>query len=185
MISFEEVMQVTSGVSSHAAFEDAECCAYYDLLCSLPDHATVLEIGLQFGRSSSIIAQLQKYKHFNYIGIDPWLDPPEARNEWVALMMRLKATVSIHECKTSEVYKLPQLDLALIDGDHNYDGVFTDCKTVLPLVKPGGYALFHDYGPESLPNVYPTVQAEMVKEQMTAEWEELPTVGTLGIWRRK
>ena len=181
--TFDQVMAVTRGISSHTAFEEPECRAYYDLLCSLPDGATVLEIGLQFGRSSSIVAQLEKAKKFRYIGVDPFTQPPDAQKAWIDLMRRLAGAYQLYKMKSADVPPLPPLDLALIDGDHWADGVRTDCRLVLPLIKAGGYALFHDYGREPLPDVYPTVHAEMIAAQMTGDWQELPTVGTLGIWR--
>lgn len=184
MKSFDEVMALTRTVSGNAAFEEEECLAYYDLLASLPDGATVLEIGLQFGRSSSIVAQLQQDKRLHYIGIDPFVDPPDAKEAWCKLMIQIGASYSLFAVRSDEVTVLPPLDLALIDGDHNADAVANDCRLVLPKIKVGGYALMHDYGRESLPNVYPTVNAAMVAAQMNAEWCELPTVGTLGIWRK-
>jgi predicted O-methyltransferase YrrM len=184
--SFEQVMTITQGVSSHVALEDAEARAYYDLLVSLPQGATVLEIGLQFGRSSSIVAQLQKAKELQYIGIDPFTDPPDAGEAWRNLMEKIDADYTLHTVRTEQVSPsaIPALDLALIDGDHWAAGVKIDCDLVLPKIKSGGYACFHDYGRESLPDVYPTVNSAMVASLMEANWKELPTVGTLGIWQK-
>ena len=37
------------------------------------------------------------------------------------------------------------IDLILVDGDHSYQGCKLDCGLWLPKLKPGGWALFHDY----------------------------------------
>lgn len=179
MISFDQVMEFTRTVSGQAAFEDAECRAYYDILAALPEGATVVEVGLQFGRSSSIVAQVSLEKHFNYIGIDPFTQPQSALPVWVEMVRKIGVPFTLHCMRTDQVYPLPSPDVVLIDGDHHAPGVRTDCDAFVTRAKR--YMLFHDYGVESLPGVYPTVNA-CLKEH--GGWEELQTAGTLGIWRR-
>jgi len=181
--SFEQVMEFTESRTSVAAFELPECRAYYDLLCGLPQRATVLEIGLQFGRSSSIVGQLVGAKNFNYIGIDPFRNPPESLPEWSRVMSAIGCKFTLYCMKTVDVMNLPMFDLALIDGDHEPEGITMDCSRVLSLIKPRGYALFHDYGHDSLATVKPTVDSIMAA-RWTGAWEQMETVGTLAIWRR-
>lgn len=184
MKTFKQVMEVTGPVSGEASFSIAECRAYYDLLAALPQGATVLEIGLQFGRSSSIVGQLQQEKQFNYVGIDPFIDPPEARWGWLNLMGDLGVKYQFHSKYSKDVdLSGYAVDLTLIDGDHTEDGWRTDLRLTMPQTKRGGYILLHDYGEAPLPNVYPHVHAPMVRGVMQG-WEELPTVDTLGIWRK-
>lgn len=187
MKTFEQVMELTQIVSGNAAFEDPECRAYYDCLCSLPDGATVVEIGLQFGRSSSIVLQLQADKKFKYIGIDPFIEPPEAQQKWIEMAHSTGADYLMIVATTGSLvvdfdHLPPEVDLCLVDGDHTEAGVSVDCAVMIPRIKRGGYILFHDYGRDSLPDVYPTAQRFLASHP---EFEELPTVGTLGIWRRK
>jgi len=188
MKSFEEVMQVTRHISGPAAFENAECRAYYDLLTKLPYGATVLEIGLQFGRSSSIIMQLQREMNFRYLAVDPWVDPPEACREWVNLLIQLQAQAVLY-CMRTVDYMLqgtyprwPPIDLCLIDGDHLEEAVALDIHAVRPYIRTGGYLCFHDFGRASLPGVFAAVHSTRWDPE---EWQELPAVGTLGIWRRQ
>lgn len=190
--TFDEVMRFTRTVSSNAAFEDPECKAYYDLLCSLPDHATVLEVGLQYGRSSSIVAQVAKAKRFNYIGVDPFYQPPEAAPEWIRMMQQVGVPFTLFMMTTAELWSqiergfvfLPVMDLLLIDGDHDASGVETDLDCYVHLVPQGGYACFHDYGRDSLPDVYPTVNRYFERSGgHPRQWEQLPSVGTLGIFK--
>lgn len=38
-------------------------------------------------------------------------------------------------------------DVALIDGDHGYSGVWEDAQRLAPCMRRGGFMLFHDYAP--------------------------------------
>ena len=184
MVSFEEVMALTRGVSGAEAFNERECAAYFDLATAIPPGSTIVEIGLQFGRSSSIVAQVAKDRGNTYIGVDPFTQPPESGPEWKALMERIGIKPILYEMKTEE---LPRgwcqslIYLALIDGCHNEREIRIDCAAVLPLVPVGGHVCFHDYGRESLPEVYPTVNAVMAE---LPEWHEVGIYGTLGVWKR-
>jgi len=40
--------------------------------------------------------------------------------------------------------KNQQYDILLIDGDHSYEGVKNDTINYLPIIRPGGYFIFHD-----------------------------------------
>ena len=187
MKSFEEVMRVTRHVSGAAAFEDDECRAYYDLLTRLPLGATVMEIGLQYGRSSSIIMQLQRQMQFNYLAIDPWIDPPQAGREWVNLLIKLEAQAVLYCMRTIDFMAKPYpnwplLDLCLIDGDHREEAVTLDIRSVRPFIRARGFLCFHDYGRESLPGVFAAVNKATWDPEM---WEQLPTAGTLATWRKR
>jgi cephalosporin hydroxylase len=186
-MTFESVMELTRTISSHTAFEDEECRAYYDLLCALEPLNVIVEIGCQFGRSSSIALQVGYEKMLDYVGIDPFIDPPDARKAWVKMASNIGGPWRLlvkrsEECRDD----LPALvHLALIDGDHREDAIRIDCQLLMPRITIGGHLLLHDYGRESLPDVYPTVKAQMVEAIMAGKhWEELPTVGCLGIWRK-
>src|SRR5438445_8849629 len=73
-MTFDEAMILTRTISSPAAFEDDECHAYFDILMTLPENALIVEIGLEYGRSSSIALQVAKNKKLHYVGIDPFPD---------------------------------------------------------------------------------------------------------------
>lgn len=182
MIPFNEVMNLTSTISSHTAFEDEECRAYYDLAASLAPGSTIVEIGLQFGRSSSIVLQVAKDQGHHYIGVDPFIEPPEAEQAWVEMADRVGAVYRL-EVVTSQqwagLYHPTPIDLALIDGDHSYQGVTTDIGIIAPRIAPGGYMCFHDYGRDSLPEVYAAIS-----DWGGAGFTYVGTYGTLGVWRK-
>jgi len=180
-MTFREAMELTRTISSSTAFEDSECEAYWELLMSLRKGSVIVEIGLEYGRSSSLALQATRQNTLEYHGIDPFDDPTVAM-KWLEMALKTRALMTVHFME-SAFAKLPQMiDFALIDGDHSELGVATDCRIILPKIVCGGRVCFHDYGRHSFPEVYKTVQAYMAK--LKPAWIELPTVGTLGIWRR-
>jgi len=42
---------------------------------------------------------------------------------------------------------IENVDFAFIDGCHDADFVYNDTKKILPLMKPGGFILWHDFNP--------------------------------------
>ncbi len=185
-LTFDQVYAVTDKISDVRSFSENEARCYWGLLTQLPAEAVVVEIGLQWGRSSSLVAQAALAQGFMHIGIDPFVDPPEARLALVKLMDRFghKFILVKEHSQTLHGRFHMDVDLALIDGDHSPEGVENDVRLLMPLVKPGGYLLFHDYG-VSLPNVYPSVEPEFVRLCMPREgWVEVGTVDTLGVWRK-
>lgn len=183
MIAFDEVMTLTRTVSSPTAFDDDECRAYYDLTVSLAPGSTIVEIGLQFGRSSSIVLQVAKDQGHRYIGVDPFIEPPEAEAEWRKMADALGAPYQLCMMRSDQwrdlEYCPSAIHLALIDGDHSYNGVTTDIGIVAPRITPGGHMCFHDYGRESLPEVYAAVS-----DWGGAGFTHVGTFGTLGVWRK-
>lgn len=183
-LTFNEVMEFTRTVSSNAAFEDPECLEYYHVLNGLNGYATVIEIGLQYGRSSAVALQIAKFKPFHYIGIDPFIGHQEVRRSWEDMARRVGSAYNLHIIPSREFRTQIKnfIDCVLIDGDHSYNGVRADCENFLPYVKHDGYALFHDYGRDSLPEVYAAVSEYM--KHHDREWELVNHVGCLGVFKR-
>lgn len=184
-MTFDDAMLLTRTVSSNTAFEDPECRAYFDILMTLPENALIVEVGLEYGRSSSMALQVAKDKNLHYVGIDPFPDD-EVYTKWLDMAHRVGFDDTVVVREISAAARIGSADLIsaiLIDGDHTYDAAFDDLNHFLPLVANGGYAMLHDYGRDSLPDVYRA--ARNYFGSWNPRWEELPTVGTLGIWRRQ
>lgn len=180
-LTFDQVYRTTSRVSGAAALERDECRRYFDLLMEVPEDGRIVEIGLQYGRSSSIVAQVQRFKYIDYFAIDPFTDPPEAKQAWLDLMDRLDCQYILFEGTVETAQKYGYIDLAFIDGDHTEEWVRKDCDFVLPGIKPGGVVCAHDYGRL----MHPAVQAAMdAKIAEYGGFEQLPTVRTLASWRK-
>lgn len=184
MKSFEEAYLFTSRFSSSAAFEEPEARLYFHILSGLPKGSRVLEIGLQWGRSSSIALQVTRENDLSYAGVDPFTetDGEEAFEAWKAMANESGAVYALHRIISDAFVITTPIDAILIDGDHSEDQVYRDCDHFLPLVVVGGYAMFHDYGRASLPEVWAAVNRYMLAHQ---EFEYICLEGTLGVWRRQ
>lgn len=160
--------------SHETAFNKEEAEALYNLLHTLPNGSNVVEIGVEFGRSTTVIGQVAKEKNFNFWAIDAWVgeysNQAKAHIENVLIgEWGLPITLwSFYSSMVAKAYSQP-INLIHIDGDHTYHGVFTDCVQWLPKVVSGGYACFDDYGHDSLPDVYKAVQDYMDSPQ---DWIE-------------
>ena len=51
-------------------------------------------------------------------------------------------------CRVRSLLRGHKLDLLFIDGDHSYDGVKADFNNYSPLVREGGFTVFHDIVPD-------------------------------------
>jgi len=179
-MTFNDCMKLVRTVSSETAFDESECVTYYNLLMGLEPHALVLEVGLQFGRSSAIALQVCKAQNLRYWGIDPFIEPPEAEAKWLAMAKPFQP-YKLSKMRANEVVVGEPIDLVLIDGDHSYKGVSNDCSHFLPIVRRGGYACLHDFERQSLPEVTNAVKDYMDGNQ---HWIKHAQAGTLGVWRR-
>jgi hypothetical protein len=73
-MTFEDIYSTRVEQCSHeTAFSKEEAKALYELLQTLPEHANVVEIGVEFGRSTTIIGHVAKEKNFNFTAIDPFV----------------------------------------------------------------------------------------------------------------
>jgi SAM-dependent methyltransferase len=94
----------------------------------------VLEIGTGLGVATQAIASVADYVFT--VDIDPFV------HETIFPMLR--------ELGNVDCAKIPQtnaefFDVAMIDGNHNYESVMQDIQTAHTRVKKGGILLFHDY----------------------------------------
>lgn len=181
-LTFESAMILTRTISSPTAFEDDECRAYFDTLMTLEPGSLIVEVGLEYGRSSSIALQVAAERGLRYFGID--IAPTKEWFERLAVIAdsignRFGGSFGLESAKV-EIYG--PISAILIDGDHSYKGVLADCEHFLPHVIKGGYAMFHDYERESLPEVTRAVHDYLISRR--SEWKFVSLVGTLGIWRR-
>lgn len=179
-----QVMELTRTVSSATAFSDAECAALYDLCCEQQSLSTVVEIGCQLGRTSSIIAQVGKAIGYRSVHIDPYTSQYEYLGPWIKMMHGIGNPFTFHCMRTDQARQALDagdiIDLLLIDGDHTEDGVKKDCMIAGDLVRINGYMCAHDFGRESLPDVSRVMNTYAVPPK----WKHIETYDTLGVWRR-
>jgi hypothetical protein len=73
-----------------------------------------------------------------------------------------------------------EIDLIFIDGDHSSVGLQRDMDGWLRYVKPGGYAVFHDYKSVSWADVTSTIEKNMRSDG----WTEVLAVDTAIAFRK-
>jgi predicted O-methyltransferase YrrM len=142
----------------------------------------ILEVGSFHGRSSSLFAHFALNLPYPVpiTLIDPFLpwkgwDMERARRELRTRMERIAIPYVLIEQRVADIPRaqLPAaVDLVHIDGDHDGAAVELDCRGLLPLLRPGGIACFHDYRPDfAVPEVV---------ERWCPGW---PVAGTFGSMR--
>lgn len=145
----------------------------WECLEQLPHHPTIVEVGVEYGRSSAIILNWAIDNPCAMLFVDARLwNAEEGRMSFAALLWNLKYSLTIldnHPAYSGPAWygtspghrssyhyaeglshvvaeAMPQYrpHLLHIDGDHTASGAHQD-KLWLDLVHPGGVVLFHDY----------------------------------------
>jgi hypothetical protein len=174
MIPLNEILAFSTKIPG--IYSELELTKLYELAVALPDHATVVEIGVLYGRSASVFFQVAQHKPLDLHFIDPWVvsegDTYRAFHGMVDERFR-KVPFTMHNmtATTARVPGLRLIGLLHIDGDHSPEGVESDCDQWLKYVYdswmaehtettviPGftGHAVFHDYdtrNPDGQPHV--------------------------------
>ncbi len=188
-MTFEEIYQIVEESSNEAAFNREECEAMYNIAIKAPKNSVFVEIGVQFGRSLSVLSIAAQETNSMVDGVDNWGEDvsSEARTHikakiekygWETNLIEMKSHQAVREFKGAN----PLIYLLHVDGDHTYNGVTLDCIDWCPLVEVGGYVCFDDYGHDSLPDVYSAVTDYMADHP---EWKFVGRYGNkLGIFKK-
>lgn len=185
MKSFDKVYKIVEESSHETAFNKEECRALYNLLSDFDTDSNVVEIGVEFGRSTTVIAELANEMGFYFLAIDNWSGEYGGMAKDHVLSQKNKYDWdfnlwSMDSLKASKKY-YGKIDLIHIDGDHSYEAVLADCEAWLPKVKKGGYACFDDWNHAGLPGVY-----RACKEYLTEDkWKFIGQYGEkLGVYQK-
>ena len=110
------------------------------------DNGVMVEIGSYLGCSGTAIGTVAQKKGSKFYMIDPFYETSRDECEENIKKRGVNQYNIIQEpsAEYGETFD-HDIDFIFIDGDHLYDGVKKDCDAFLPLVKPGGFVLFHDY----------------------------------------
>jgi SAM-dependent methyltransferase len=149
----------------------------------------IVEVGCFAGRTSSLLAQFVKTINppVPLIFIDPF--SPEymrgfnidlAKAQFTRCLLEIGTPYKLIEKRTidANLADFPaQVDLVHVDGDHTKLGVENDCRLLLPLVRAGGIACFHDYGQEAF-------AVKAVVDDICADWTLVGTYGTMRALRK-
>lgn len=185
MKTFEQVYAMMDDLGSPTSFALESAQKLYACLRDLKEKDVVVEVGVQFGRSSTMIGELARDIGFTYIAIDNYQEDvsEQALNTFKDRIEKfnLKVDLRISTAK-KEASSIKEIAVIHIDGDHTYEGVCEDINSLLPKVKKGGFALFHDYGHDGLPGVKQAVD-ELVTN--TKFWDFLGVYHSLAVFRRR
>jgi SAM-dependent methyltransferase len=165
-------------------YEDDELEALWRMCFEAVDHDGILEVGCFAGRTSSLLAQfVQTLNHpVPLIFIDPFLpqfmkgyDMVSAREEFIRRLNEIGTPYRVVEKRTIDTTAadLPaRIDLLHVDGDHSRAGVEADGRLLLPLLRTGGIACFHDYGRQAF-------DVTSVVDELCRDWNVIGTFGTV------
>lgn len=182
--TLDDVMSITSTISVFNVLQIVECEAMYEILCELPVGATLIEVGCDFGRSSSLISQVAAARGFLTIHVDPWQEFKDRAKQWmenVAERCAWHQFIVLHMTTEEAAIHIERLtpdgiDFAFIDGCHDPNVVKRDLEIVALRVKPGGFLLAHDYPSGGV--------TEAVDPFVATGWTKHKQAYGLGIWRR-
>jgi len=148
------------------------------MLTYLPVRATIVEIGCQYGCSTSAILTMAKERGHRVYCVDPFTFEETGKQDdvgpkFLRSMLTFEVPFAVLAMRSADALQwAPQvIDMVHIDGDHSKEGVEFDCGVWLPRVRPGGLAVCHDYGRCGAPDVKPVVDAH------TQGWKVLCTDG--------
>lgn len=166
-----------------------ELAALYELASSRRIGANVLEVGSYLGASSCYLAAGIKSRSGRLFCVDTWENQtmPEGERDTFAEFHRniapLSDVVTVIR-KRSESLQASDLalpiDLAFIDGDHDFQAVANDFATLARWLSPSGVIAFHDVCAVDHPGVSRVVGAAI----SSGEWIPEGAVGSL-VWLRR
>jgi predicted O-methyltransferase YrrM len=177
--SFEEVWKLTDTIPG--SFTELNAQKLYEYAVKVPEHGMVVEVGVDQGRSASLLLTAAEFTHATVVLIDSW--ESVLIDNWYKvkkLTEEFRVPVVVHRERSVEAAdKLLGLefDLVHIDANHYGESPSMDCAAWLPLLKSGGIACFHDVG-----CTFPAVDAAV--EKYTAGWEDLGVHDCLAIRRK-
>lgn len=131
-----------------------ERLALYRLALDQPPGAVMIEIGSYLGASSCFLAAAAlEVEGARLHCVDTWENEgmsEGSRDTWRDFQcntQEYQRVIEPHRARSMDVARTfgQRIDLIFIDGDHSYEGCHGDVINWLPLVKPGGCVILHDW----------------------------------------
>lgn len=118
----------------------------YDFAAAVPDNGQIVEIGTALGGTALLFHQAAGGRGVSITTVD-LLHGHRAKSNLANTSVRLLT----RESQQAAELWVPEggglIDLLYVDGDHSFAGAFEDYNRWVPLVRPGGSVVFHDYDP--------------------------------------
>lgn len=131
-MKFDEVYDQISNIKGWMGLEDCGVLFKYAYDVS----GTIVEVGSYHGRSTKLLALSSPTS--KVYAIDP-----KQFEEFKSHTRGLN--VELINSKSEDVVWDKPIDLLHVDGDHKYQAVKKDIVNFVPHLRPGSFALFHDY----------------------------------------
>jgi predicted O-methyltransferase YrrM len=154
-LDFETLYKERVEKCSHeTAFNKEEARALFNLAYEIPACSNILEVGVEYGRSTAVLGTVAAERGHQFCAVDPIIQDHVREhhiNLW-RLPIILDAMTS-QEAAVLHNLSTPFYNLIHIDGSHEYEDVLFDCHAWAPRVVPGGFICFDDYGHPGLEGV--------------------------------
>ncbi len=153
----------------------------YEFATKVPADGAIVEIGVDQGRSASLLLAAAEIVKARVYLIDSW--ESVLVDNWHKVK-ELEATFNVDSMvmrwfsdEAAGEFSDNSLDMTHIDANHHAPNPDDDCRLWMPKLKSGGVACFHDYHPS-----WPAVMAAVDKH--CAGWEDLGVWDSLAIRRK-
>ena len=127
--TFDEIWTVSQHIPQEGAYSEAEGRVLFETAMALPQCSTIMEIGCEHGRSTSLLAAATREKHHQLILVDPFVDfQADALDSCIGVLVKADIPFTLHLMKTADIpeWGIPALDMLHIDGDHSVEGLKLD-----------------------------------------------------------
>lgn len=164
----------------------------YSVALALRPAGLIVNIGVEYG--ASMVCFRQGAPHVTLVGIDLDMSKfEELYPDFNAILLRGDSWFHLRNISfiMDHVWLTREIDVLFVDGDHSHAGVIRD-SGYADHVKSGGLVIFHDCFDYEDPSigahrVCPGVNRAVSDwfDKYKADWEELTSVGTMRIFKRK
>lgn len=177
-MTFANIWQITDSIPGSFTRLSAE--HLYRHASEVPDEGLIVEVGVDQGRSASLLLHAALKPWATVVLVDSW--------ESVLVDNYAKVTSLVEQFESPSVvihgFSVPasklvtqEIDLIHIDANHHAPNPGQDCEAWLPKLRSGGVAFFHDYEA-------PGFDVTAAVDEYTSGWEDLGVWDSLAIRRK-
>lgn len=178
-MTFEQVWAYTEQIPGSFTHLSGE--HYYRYALQVPPGEVIVEVGVDQGRSASLLVQAANLTGARLVLVDSWESVLIDNLAKVLTLVDRFPGVNvevIHARSVEAAQRVPgPIAMVHIDANHYDDNPANDCEAWLPKLKSGGIACFHDYH-----STFPAVTAAV--DKYTAGWQDLGGFDGLAIRRK-
>ena len=190
MITLDEVLGFSTKVPG--PYSKLELTKLSELAVALPDNATVVEIGVLYGRAASVFFHVAQHKPLELHFIDPWVVNGKDAHRYFHQMVNerfLAVPFTMHSMTSIRAADAClQPSLIHIDGDHSPYGIQADCAELIECDDDLGQpltAVFHDYDTRNEDGTLMYPQIKETVDSCCRGWEPLGVHDSQAKFRRK